>query len=109
MNLLILLPLAALIIPVIPLLLELFKRKDKGPRAIPETTIYEEEPEVESEAAESDAESIPVMERVRIKARVKGAPSEVLRVTGDVSVPDGTTINNNMVVQGRLRLSLIHI
>ena len=104
MNLLILLPLAALIIPVIPLLMELFKRKDKGPRAIPETTLYEEEPNVESETDESEAESIPVMENARLQARVKGTPSAVLRVTGDVSVPDGTTINNNMVVQGRLRL-----
>jgi len=95
MNFIIVLPIAFMTIPMIPLLLEIFKRKDKGPRPIPETTIHEERPKIES---------VPVLERARASARIKTVTSDILRIVGDVSIPDGTEIKNNIVVQGYLRL-----
>ena len=91
MSVLALLPLTLLVVPLIPAFLEFFKRKDRGPREIPEDTIHEEKPD------------IPVMEKARAEARVK-APSDILRVTGDVAIPDGTEMRSNIVVQGFLRL-----
>ena len=93
MNLLIFLPFALLIIPFIPAILEIFKRKDKGPREIPEQTTYEEPPDLE----------ISRLERARGDARAK-IPGEVMRITGNVSIPDGTEINNHLMVQGNLKI-----
>lgn len=94
MNFLVLLPLAFLVVPLIPTFIEIFRRKDKGPREIPEKTIYEEKP---------DIRSVPMLERARGAARVKAA-GEVIRVVGNVSIPDRTEINNHLIVQGSLKL-----
>ena len=85
MNLLIFVPLALLIIPFIPTIIEIFKRKDRGPREIPEQTTYEEPPELEG---------ISRIERARGDARAR-VTGNVIRITGNVSIPD--------------ELSLIHI
>ena len=37
-------------------------------------------------------------------SRTKGVAGKVLRVTGDVSIPDGTEINSDIVIEGRLRV-----
>ncbi|MDW8048713.1 MAG: hypothetical protein RMJ07_03425 [Nitrososphaerota archaeon] len=93
MNLLSLLPLIILGVLFSPVIFEYFRRKDRGPRRVPEQTTYEEKPDVE----------VPPLEKAREEARVK-VPSEVLRVTGDISIPDGTVINNPLVVQGSLKV-----
>ena len=94
MNLLILIPFALLIIPFIPAIIEIFKRKDRGPREIPEQTTYEEPPQLDK---------IPRLERARGEARAKVA-GDVIRITGNVSIPEGTEINNHLMVQGNLKI-----
>lgn len=96
MNSLILLSFALLVIPFIPAIIEILKRKDKGPKAIPEQTTYEEKPDLERLG-------ISRLERARVAARAK-KPGEIMRVMGDVSVPDGTEIDNHLVVQGNLKI-----
>lgn len=93
MNLLVLIPFGIIAAPIIPALVEIVKPKDKGPRDIPEQSTYEEKPDVD----------VPRLERARGEARVK-ATGQVIRVTGDVSTPDGTEIDNHLVVQGNVRL-----
>jgi len=82
LNLLTVLPFILLLIPFVPAIIELFRRKDKGPREIPEQTLYEEKPEIGAAEAEG----------------------EVTRVMGDFSLPEGTVIEKNLVVQGNLTL-----
>lgn len=96
MNFLVLLPMVVLAIPIIPAFIEFFGRKDRGPREFPEQNIYEENPDID--------DSAPIMERIREAARVKVATKDILRVAGDASIPDGTEIQKNMVVQGYLRI-----
>jgi len=93
MSPLLLLFFGLLIAPFVPAFVEFLKRKDRGPRDIPEQTIFEEKPDF----------SVPVVERVRAKARVE-VPGEVLRIVGDASIPDGVNINSHLVVHGCLRL-----
>jgi len=93
MNLLILLPFALLIVPFIPTIIEIFKRKDRGPREVPEQTTYEELPNLE----------IPRLERARGDARAR-IVGDVIRVTGNVSIPEGTEIKNHLMVQGNLKI-----
>lgn len=93
MNLLILLPFLLLIIPFIPSIIEIFKKKDKGPREVPEQTIYEEPPELE----------ISRLERARGDARAK-VTGDIIRITGNVSIPDETEIRNHLMVQGNLKI-----
>ena len=93
MNSLILLPFILLGVPFAPAVLEILKRKDKGPKEIPEQTTYEEKPDVDT----------PLLERAREYARVK-VSGEMMRITGDASIPDGTEINNHLVVQGKLKV-----
>ena len=101
MNIFIFLPFLALVAPIVPAFVEIFRRKDKGPRKVPEQTLNEEEAETST--------TIPMFEKVRAKARVKIA-GEILRVVGDVSIPDGVEIKENIVVHGNLRLgSKCHI
>ncbi|MEM2888484.1 MAG: hypothetical protein QXR42_03260 [Candidatus Bathyarchaeia archaeon] len=91
MNLLVVLPFIMLGLPFITTIFEIFRRKDKGPREFPEQTTYEEKPDIDT----------PLLEKEREKARIKFT-EEVLRVTGDISIPDGTEMNNHLVVQGNL-------
>jgi len=101
LNALVLLPFAVLAIPIIPVLIEIFRRKDKGPRQIPEQTLYGDRTDV--------SELIPPLERARAKARVK-SPGEIIRVVGDIAVPSGAEIRENIVVHGKLKLgSKCHI
>jgi len=92
-NLLILLPFLLLAVPFIPALLEIFKRKDKGPREVPEQTTYEEPPDLE----------ISKLEQARGDARAKST-GDVIRITGNVSIPDETEIKNHLMVQGNLKI-----
>ncbi|MFB0502651.1 MAG: hypothetical protein ACETWE_02365 [Candidatus Bathyarchaeia archaeon] len=94
-NALVLLPFLVLIAPILPALIEIFRRKDKGPREIPEQTLYEEQAGI--------SETIPRLEKTRARARVKIA-GEVIRIVGDVSIPSGVEINENIVVHGNLTL-----
>jgi hypothetical protein len=87
------LPFILLGVPFTPTILETFKRKDKGPKEIPEQTTYEEKPDVDT----------PLLERAREEARVK-VSGEVIRITGDASIPDGTEVKNHIVVQGNLKV-----
>jgi len=93
MNWLIFLPFILLFIPFIPSIIEIFKRKDRGPREVPEQTTYEEPPDLE----------ISRIERARGDARAK-IPGDVIRITGNVSIPEGTEINNHLMVQGNLKI-----
>ncbi len=93
MNPLTILPFVLLGAPFTPVAIEFFRRKDKGPKEIPEQTTYEEKPDVDT----------PLLEKAREEARVKVA-GEVIRITGDASIPDGTEINNHLVVQGNLKI-----
>ncbi|MBS7614456.1 hypothetical protein KEJ18_01795 [Candidatus Bathyarchaeota archaeon] len=93
MNPLTILPFILLGAPFTPVAVEFFRRKDKGPKEIPEQTTYEEKPDVDT----------PLLEKAREEARVKVA-GEVIRITGDASIPDGTEINNHLVVQGNLKI-----
>ncbi|MEM2112105.1 MAG: hypothetical protein QXX08_09560 [Candidatus Bathyarchaeia archaeon] len=93
MNPLAVLPFILLGAPFTPVAVEFFRRKDKGPKEIPEQTTYEEKPDVDT----------PLLEKAREEARVKVA-GEVIRITGDASIPDGTEINNHLVVQGNLKI-----
>jgi len=93
MSPLLLIFLGLLVAPFIPAFTEFLKRKDKGPRDVPDRTIYDEKPDF----------NVAVLERARAKARAE-VPGEVLRIVGDVSVPDGMNINSHLVVHGCLRL-----
>jgi len=93
MNALVLLPLALVIVPFLPTLIEMLRRKDKGPRAFPEQTVHEERLGIQ----------VAWLERARIEARTK-EPGEVIRVIGNISIPEGTEMANHLVVQGNLRL-----
>jgi len=100
-NILVLIPLVVLAIPIIPAFIEIFRRKDKGPREIPEQTLYEDRSEA--------SKPIPMLERTRAEARVKIA-GEMIRIVGDVSIPDGLEIKENIVVHGNLKIgSKCHI
>jgi len=92
LNLLVLLPFVLLGFPFIITILEIFRRKDRGPREVLEQTTYEEKPDIDT----------PLFERAREEARVK-VTGEVLRITGDISIPDGTKMNNHLVVQGNFK------
>jgi len=94
MNPLILLPLALIIVPFIPTIIELFERKDAGPREVPEQTTYEEPP---------DVKDIPRIERANMEARMK-VPGDIIRITGNVVIPNETVINNHLIVQGDLKV-----
>ncbi len=93
MNFTFLLPILLLALPLIPALIEIFKRKDKGPRNVPDSTTQEERPEIPT--------PVPPLERSRMESRAN-APTDMVRVTGNVSIPAGTEIDENLVVQGRL-------
>jgi len=95
LNLLFLLPLIFLTVPIIPPLLEIFRRRDKGPRKIPEETIHEEKPDI--------SKPLPTMERARASARMR-ATDEIIRAMGDVSIPDETEIEEHIVVYGFLKV-----
>lgn len=84
MNIFAFLPFLVLIAPIVPAFIEIFRRKDKGPREFPEQTL-------------------PIFERARARARVKIA-GEIIRIVGDVSIPSGVEIKENIVVHGNLRL-----
>jgi len=94
MNPLTLLPLVLIIVPFIPTIIELFKRKDVGPREFPEQTTYEEPP---------DVKDIPRIERANMEARMK-VPGDIIRITGNVVIPNETVINNHLIVQGDLKV-----
>ncbi|HIE57690.1 MAG TPA: hypothetical protein EYP88_05615 [Anaerolineales bacterium] len=81
-------------VPLIPLLLEILKREDRGPRKIPDVTINRED----------SGGKTSFIEKARIASRTKGIAGKVLRVTGDVSIPDGTEINSDIIIEGRLRV-----
>lgn len=89
----ILLPFVLLGVPFIPTIIEALRRKDKGPKEVPDQTTYEKKPDLD----------LPRLERARGEARAK-APGEVIRITGDASIPEGTEINNHLVVQGNLKI-----
>ncbi len=110
MNYLIFVPLILLIIPFIPAFIEYLKRKDRGPREIPEQTTYEETPDLKDlpQTAESKPE-ISRLERARGDARLK-AVGDIMRITGDISIPDGAEINNHLMVHGNLKVGKkVHI
>jgi len=92
-NVLVLVPFALVIVPFLPALVEIFRRKDRGPRAFPGQTVREEGMDIQ----------VPGLERVRSELRTK-EPGEVIRVIGNISMPDGTEMANHLVVQGDLRL-----
>ena len=104
MNYLIFVPLILLIIPFIPAFIEYLKRKDRGPREIPEQTTYEETPDLKDlpKSTESKPE-ISRIERARGDARLK-AVGDIMRITGDISIPDGAEINNHLMVHGNLKV-----
>jgi len=91
---------AFMVIPFIPSVVEYFRRKDKGPRVVPDTTIIKEIPDLEERAVE---EALPFLEQSRIGSRVKVA-GDFVRIVGDVSVPDNTEVNVPLVVHGNLAL-----
>ncbi len=91
---------AFMVIPFIPSVVEYFRRKDKGPRVVPDTTIVKEIPDLEERAV---AEALPFLEQSRIESRVKVA-GDFVRIVGDVSVPDHTEVNVPLVVHGNLTL-----
>ncbi|MCD6538267.1 hypothetical protein J7L18_06645 [Candidatus Bathyarchaeota archaeon] len=110
MNYLIFVPLILLIIPFIPAFIEYLKRKDRGPREIPEQTTYEETPDLKDlpKSTESKPE-ISRLERARGNARLK-AVGDIMRITGDISIPDGAEINNHLMVHGNLKVGKkVHI
>ena len=110
MNYLIFVPLILLVIPFIPAFIEYFKRKDRGPREIPEQTTYEETPDLKDlpKSKESKPE-ISRLERARGDARLK-AVGDIMRITGDISIPDGAEINNHLMVHGNLKVGKkVHI
>ena len=181
MDLIIFILPALLVLFFIPAIIELFRRKDKGPRGVPEQTIYEAPPVIESPEQEEETEreeevtytnpkatfsrivkrvvgkkapktvsdnvaaekvavtqttvtqatenvqeappaqaasraaakeSVPVdqgptppmMEKARQEARVKVVIGDMTRVTGDITIPEGSIINNSLVVEGKLRI-----
>ncbi len=93
MNPLLILPIVLLTVPFIPAFIGIFRKKDRGPREFPEQTIYEEIPDLQ----------ISRLERARGQARSK-ISSEIIRITGNVSIPEGTEIKNHLMVQGNLVL-----
>ena len=110
MNYLIFVPLILLVIPFIPAFIEYFKRKDRGPREIPEQTTYEETPDLKDlpKSKESKPE-ISRLERARGDARLK-AVGDIMRITGDISIPDEAEINNHLMVHGNLKVGKkVHI
>jgi len=93
MNPLIILPIVLFSVPFIPAIIEIFRKKDRGPREFPEQTTYEELPDLQ----------ISRLERARGEARSK-VSSGIIRITGNVSIPEGTEINNHLMIQGNLIL-----
>ena len=110
MNYLIFVPLILLIIPFIPALIEYLKRKDRGPREIPEQTTYEETPDLKDLPKSTVSKpEISRLERARGDARLK-AVGDIMRITGDISIPDGAEINNHLMVHGNLKVGKkVHI
>jgi len=88
-------------LPFIPAIIEYWRRRDKGPRTIPEITIAGEKAEATPREGAA-IESFPFIERSRIKSRVKTVGG-IMRVAGDLSIPDGTEINTSLVVHGHLK------
>jgi len=107
MNILALLPFAVLAIPIIPVFVELFRRKDKGPRKIPERTLNKEGSNIFAQTPSEDKPNVsdpdPSIERMRAKGRVK-ITGEIIRIVGDASIPNGLEIQNDIVAHGNLRL-----
>ena len=93
MNLLVPMLFGLLAVPFIPAIIEYFARKDKGPRDMPEKTTDEGEL----------IAAVPRLERARGKARAR-VPGEVIRIVGDVSIPDGTEMDKHLVIHGSLNL-----
>jgi len=88
-----------MIVPFIPAVSEYFRRRDKGPRRILDTTIIDEAEDLE----ESSASDLPYIEQSRVDARVKTI-GDFVRVVGDVSIPDETEVNSPIVIHGNLSL-----
>ena len=93
MNLLVPTLFGLLAVPFIPAIIEYFARKDKGPRDMSEKTTDEGEL----------IAAVPRLERARGKARAR-VPGEVIRIVGDVSIPDGTEMDKHLVIHGSLNL-----
>jgi len=77
-----------------------FGRPGRKPSDVSGQTVSDEKPGI----------SLPRLEKARAHARVKIA-GQVLRVMGDISIPDGTELGNSLVVHGNLRLGnrcLVH-
>jgi predicted acyltransferase (DUF342 family) len=89
-----------MVIPFIPAVSEYFRRRDKGPRKILDSTIIEEPVDLEEE---SRMEDLPYIEQSRIDSRVKTI-GDFIRVVGDVSVPAKTEVSTPLVIHGKLTL-----
>src|SRR5512139_1161581 len=86
-DLFFLIPIAVLIIVLIPALMEIFRRKDLGPRIIPESTIFVTRDHLNSiRALGTSADPSPYKER------------------SDVVLPLGTDWSGDLVAHGDLRL-----
>ena len=93
LNPIVFLPFVIAVIPFIPVIMEILRRKDKGPREISTKTIYEGKPNLR----------VPLLERARANARVRTI-GDAVRANGDVSIPDRAEIGSSLVVQGNLLL-----
>ena len=82
-----LIPVTLLVIFLVPTMIELLRRRDKGPREIPEMTIYGEKAELDS---------------IRMLAFSEDYPQT--NVSNDMIFPNGIEVPRDIIVNGRLTI-----
>ena len=82
-----LIPVTLLVIFLVPTIIELLRRRDKGPREVPDMTIYGEKVELDS-----------------IRMLAISEDYDQPKVSNDVILPNGIEVQRDMIVNGRLTI-----
>lgn len=94
------------LVVLLPLVIEYRRRLEKGPgtpRVFPETTVIEEKPEIPPPPKGARPETV---KKFLFAERPKRAEKigRMVRVVGDVTIPSGAKVREDVVVQGFLRI-----
>ncbi|MFQ6086032.1 MAG: hypothetical protein ACE5OY_07200 [Candidatus Bathyarchaeia archaeon] len=87
----------------LPALAEFRKRRERGPRVFPETTVVPEKPEIpepSKRAKPKPVEKFLFAEKPKRAERV----GQIIRVVGDVTIPSETRVREHVVVDGSLKV-----
>lgn len=91
---------AFVLIPFVPSMVEYRRRRDKGPRAFPETTIVQETPDFEARGeSPPSAEGLSFVDKSQIKP-----VGDLIHILGNVTIPENTNVDGPLIIEGSLNV-----